>query len=236
MYQTCTGWGFYQTCEEGSECPYSKGYHNIDQDLEMCLSVFNVTEETVYEGVEKSNEVYGGWNLNGTRILFVNGDVDPWSTLSVTPTNEDIIEGELKDSSFWVEGASHHFWTHEILDTDGEVVNEGRERIWSTVSGWLEESTSVFSGSYADPNHPECGRYVVIGSNGIDGSVYGVDGDEGSEDCANPVPWGPLPATVDGEDIVIDFSGKGGPSDLWGVYVDVDAGILFSDGNEWARV
>jgi hypothetical protein len=24
LYQTCTEWGFYQTCETGSQCPYTQ--------------------------------------------------------------------------------------------------------------------------------------------------------------------------------------------------------------------
>ncbi|GMH56866.1 hypothetical protein TrRE_jg335 [Triparma retinervis] len=139
MYQTCTGWGFYQTCPEASECPYSRGYHEVDQDLEMCSRVFNVTPSDVYKGVEDSNERYGGWDLEDERILFANGDVDPWSALSVTPDNAEIKEGTCKERSFWVEGASHHFWTHEILDTDKEEVGEARETIWETVIGWIQE-------------------------------------------------------------------------------------------------
>ena len=140
LYQTCTGWGFYQTCPLDSTCPYSKGYHGVDQDLEICERVFNVSKEEVYDKVDKSNGIYGGWNIEDDRILFVNGNVDPWSALSVTPTNGEIEEGTCKEKSFWVEGASHHFWTHEVLDTDGEDVQEARERIHDTVIGWITDA------------------------------------------------------------------------------------------------
>jgi hypothetical protein len=98
-------------------------------------------------------------------------------------------------------------------------------------------SESVFAGSYSDPNHPGCARLVVLDGEGAGGAmVSGEDGDEGSEDCANPVPWGPLDAVIDGDSIEIDFSPKGGPSDLTASY-DLDRdGILFSDGNLWAKL
>ena len=30
-----------------------------------------------------TNQLFGGKNIKGTRILFTNGDHDPWSTLSL---------------------------------------------------------------------------------------------------------------------------------------------------------
>ena len=112
------------------------GYHPLDQDLEMCASVFNITN--VQERVAGTN-VYGGWNPEGTRVLYVNGDVDPWSTLAVTkgnPAVDDNVDFECTPA-FWVEGASHHFWTHEVLETDGEEVDEARTKIWSQVEEWI---------------------------------------------------------------------------------------------------
>jgi hypothetical protein len=66
--------------------------------------------------------------------------------------------------------------------------------------------------------------------------VSGEDGDEGSLDCANAVAWGPLEASINGMNIKIDFSPKGGPSDLTAEYDVEDDGILFSDGNLWAKI
>jgi hypothetical protein len=51
--------------------------------------------------------------------------------------------------------------------------------------------------------------------------VFGTDasGGEGVPcDGTTDIPWGPLNATLDGENIVVDFSPKGGPSDLSGVF------------------
>lgn len=39
--------------------------------------------------------------------------------------------------TFMAEGASHHFWTHEVKDTDGPFVNNAREYIYKTVKNWL---------------------------------------------------------------------------------------------------
>lgn len=96
--------------------------------------------------------------------------------------------------------------------------------------------SSIFDGSYSDPNHPGCARTVQVAGDGVTAAVYGEDGDEGSSDCANPVAWGPLEASVSGDAIKIDFSPKGGPSDLTAEYDHDDDGILFSDGNLWSKL
>jgi hypothetical protein len=135
LYQTCNEFGFYQTCDIESDCPYALGLHPVDQDLEMCERVFNKTD--VEDNVAKSNDFYGGWNIQSKRIMFVNGNVDPWSTLAVTSTNPDIDIVSECLPAFWVDGASHHFWTHEILDTDTTKVNDARDKIWAQVTDWL---------------------------------------------------------------------------------------------------
>jgi hypothetical protein len=33
LYQTCTEWGFYQTCEVGSKCPYTQVWCNTTVDI-----------------------------------------------------------------------------------------------------------------------------------------------------------------------------------------------------------
>jgi hypothetical protein len=37
-----------------------------------------------------------------------------------------------------VQGASHHFWTHQVKETDGIEVERIREYIYSVVMDWLD--------------------------------------------------------------------------------------------------
>eukprot|EP00750_Incisomonas_marina_P004400 INCI13466.8.p1 GENE.INCI13466.8~~INCI13466.8.p1 ORF type:complete len:132 (-),score=19.95 INCI13466.8:150-545(-) len=99
---------------------------------------------------------------------------------------------------------------------------------------------NVFGGAYSDPNHPGCARNVTVF--GLQGRVYGADakGGEGVAcDGKTDVQWGPLEATIkqDGSalQIVVDFSPKGGPSDLTGTWDAKDAAIQWADGNNWTK-
>jgi len=151
-YQTCTEFGFYQTCLD--DCPFASHYHLIDFDLEYCARAFNITNPNdVYDNIQASLEHYGGKNIFAnvdpgiSNILTINGNVDPWSDLGL----------EEKDSTSYtlpikvVAGASHHFWTHKVKDTDSLEIIQIREYIYSVVMDWLEidstDSDSTLSSS-----------------------------------------------------------------------------------------
>ena len=56
--------------------------------------------------VAYTNEVYGGSNIQGSRIIFTNGKIDPWRALGV------IDSPNSQEPTLMVRAASHHFWTH----------------------------------------------------------------------------------------------------------------------------
>jgi pimeloyl-ACP methyl ester carboxylesterase len=133
LWQTCTEFGFYQTCEKGSDCPFAKGLHPLSQDLEICEKAFGVSPQQVADAVRATNEYTGGWKLKASRVLSVTGTADPWSEMAIQDTKNPSV--------YRVESASHHFWTHQVLPTDDVNVQKAREFITQTVREWLEQST-----------------------------------------------------------------------------------------------
>jgi len=134
IWQTCTEFGFYQTCND--DCPFASHYHSIDMDLEMCSLLFNITSDSVYENVQASIDLYGGKKFldsGASNILTVNGNVDPWSVLGLEESDSTDYLLPVK----MVEGASHHFWTHAVKDTDAHEIIKIREYIFSCVMNWL---------------------------------------------------------------------------------------------------
>jgi hypothetical protein len=131
LYQTCTEWGFYQTCETGSQCPYTQGLHTIDVDLEICQTAFGISGDAVYKQIANTQAIYGGDKIQSSRIMFTNGEIDPWHANSV------LVPPNAQEPTLWVKGASHHFWTHEPLPTDSQEVVAARQQIFSQVKSWL---------------------------------------------------------------------------------------------------
>jgi hypothetical protein len=97
---------------------------------------------------------------------------------------------------------------------------------------------TVFTGSYSDPKHPKCAREIRLESN-VSALVFGTDaaGGEGKEcDGETDTKWGPLPGKKHEMEIVVDFSSKGGPSNLRGKYDESKKEIKWQDGNVWTKV
>ena len=101
-------------------------------DLEICNSVFGFTPSQVYENVQATLDHYGGLNIHeASRVLSVNGNVDPWSVLALQTSPKYGLPVA------WADGQSHHFWTHPVKDTDEPEIVEVRNYIYSVVLDWL---------------------------------------------------------------------------------------------------
>ena len=134
LYQTCSEWGFYMTCHESSKCPYARNLPNLEVSLDLCNEAFGISADDVKKNIAYANEMYGGASIQGTRIMFPNGVVDPWSANGV------LVSPNSQEPTFMVAGTSHHFWTHTSKPTDSEAVVAAREKIWKFVEKSLAET------------------------------------------------------------------------------------------------
>ena len=178
-WQTCTEFGFYQTCplqqrqssssgggsssSRQEQCPFGKGWHTVDLDLELCRHAFGIKALQVKQAIQETLDEFGGWNLTATNILSMNGNVDPWSELAILPpssssstwsrqqqqrkrrsktkttTTKSHSTSATLPTAYMVPGASHHFWTHPSKVTDGPEVVAARQLIYNTVIRWLQD-------------------------------------------------------------------------------------------------
>jgi len=141
-YQTCAEWGFYQTCEVGSQCFYTQGLLLLDDFTNDCKQ-YGLSVDQVSKNIDASNAFYGGFDPLGpslahdvSRIMWVNGDVDPWHSLAVLSSPPD----EKEQPTLMVSGASHHAWTHPSKDSDQASVVAARATIRKQVTTWLAEA------------------------------------------------------------------------------------------------
>lgn len=94
----------------------------------------------------------------------------------------------------------------------------------------LVSHASQFDGSYSDPKHPNCLRAIeVVG--GKNAKISGTDGTPGCPADGSGKGWN-LVGKVQGDSILVDFTPKGGPPGLKGVFVG--DGIEWPDGNKWS--
>jgi len=83
-YQTCAEFGYFQSTDSKNQ-PFGNlvplGWY-----LKQCIQLFNMLPR-----INETNIRYGGKHPGGSNILFINGLIDPWSSLSVTKAVEDRI-------------------------------------------------------------------------------------------------------------------------------------------------
>jgi hypothetical protein len=99
-----------------------------------------------------------------------------------------------------------------------------------------ENASSVFNGKYSDPNHPGCLRGIERVRSTTKAKVFGEDGTPGCQaDGQKETKKWELEGELRGEnEILIDFSKKGGPKNLLGKWTG--SGVLFPDGNTWSKL
>ena len=81
-----------------------------------------------------------------------------------------------------------------------------------------------------DPKHPNCLRIIKVTNDGTTADISGTDGTPGCPPDGSGTKWN-LQGTVEGNDILVDFTPKGGPPNLKGVFNKNR--IEWPDGNAW---
>jgi hypothetical protein len=95
-YQTCTEFGYFQSTDSPNQ-PFGT-LVPISFFTGICRDAFGFNW---LPRIAETNGYYGGKNPGGSRVLFVNGGLDPWSSLSVTKT----ISPDLP--ALFIAGTSH---------------------------------------------------------------------------------------------------------------------------------
>jgi hypothetical protein len=142
FWQTCTEFGFYQTCETNSSCFYTQGLITLEDYTQDCMR-WGISPAEIQASIDATNAHYGGLRPTGPSgelgscVMWPNGEVDPWAGLSV-------MEAPSADQPvLYVDGAAHHSWTHSPASTDQESVKQARVSIRKQVEAFLAQDCGM---------------------------------------------------------------------------------------------
>lgn len=84
VYMTCTEFGFYQSSDSDNQ-PFGHDFP-IGFNTQICADVFGpeLNPKLIYSAIDATNVEYGGRHFTQDRVVFVNGDIDPWHYLGIT--------------------------------------------------------------------------------------------------------------------------------------------------------
>ncbi|XP_072936930.1 putative serine protease K12H4.7 [Epargyreus clarus] len=130
-YQSCTEFGYYQTATSDNQL----FTNNIPAEFydKLCMSLFGegFNKDKVNNGVNTINSMYGGKSPNVTQVVFVNGELDPWSALSVL---EDISNDA---PAVYIPRSSHCRDLFSNKDGDPDELKQARARIKNLIKKWI---------------------------------------------------------------------------------------------------
>lgn len=130
-YQTCTEFGYFMSTSS-KQHPFTDNIP-VEFYYSMCAKLYGdeFDEERIGEGIQNANNIYGGLKPNVTNVIFVNGELDPWSTLG-------ILEDVAYDSpAKLIPQSSHCRDLFSDKSNDPEELKEARKYIKYLIKKWI---------------------------------------------------------------------------------------------------
>lgn len=127
-YQTCSEFGYYQTTDSENQ-PFGD-LVPIQFYLDMCRDVFGFDFPP---RIDETNINYGGKNPIGSNVLFVNGGIDPWHSLSITENLSDSI------TAIVIPLGSHCENMSPAGPNSPPLMAEAQQKTYTHILEWLKE-------------------------------------------------------------------------------------------------
>ncbi|XP_063840120.1 putative serine protease K12H4.7 [Scylla paramamosain] len=133
MYQTCTEFGFYQSSDSRQQ-PFGNEFP-VEFFVQQCQDIFGprFTENLVLSGIKRTNTLYGGRDLKVTRVVFINGAIDPWHALGIT------TDLSTSAPAIYINGTAHCAIMYPASPSDPQQLLQARKQVFKLIQQWLQE-------------------------------------------------------------------------------------------------
>ncbi|XP_077302469.1 putative serine protease K12H4.7 [Arctopsyche grandis] len=131
MYQTCNEFGFYQTSSEESEI-FSNNFP-VKYFVQQCMDIFGskFNADYINSAIRQTNIMYGGLDIQASKIVFVHGSIDPWHALGIVQTKE------FSAPAIFITGTAHCANMYPPKDDDLPHLKAARTMIYNLIDAWL---------------------------------------------------------------------------------------------------
>lgn len=138
QWLTISAYGFYQTCDQGTGCPFTPTWMPLSFSYQQGMDGFGAafTADFTEDRIAFTNSYFGGRDSATSRILYTNGGVDPWHMLSVTPANGQ----NGGEATVWIPNGAHcRNMFPSIPSFDPPEVVKARLQSAAILEGWLQQ-------------------------------------------------------------------------------------------------
>ncbi|CAF1056141.1 unnamed protein product [Brachionus calyciflorus] len=134
IYQTCIEFGFYQS----TDSPYHPFGQTIPANfyINQCKDIFgdDYDSNLLEKGIRDTNTNYGGYTYEGSRVVFLNGEIDPWHALGFIgqPPNS-------YTETIFIKGTAHCADLYPSSEKDPASLTQARIRVDELIGQWLNQ-------------------------------------------------------------------------------------------------
>jgi serine protease 16 len=134
LYQSCAQFAYWQTCEDRTVCPLSL-FMTLSSNVRQCADLYGApyTAQVSASRVVVTNDLLGGQGIEATKVIYVNGMVDPWHSLSV-------IESTPEQLAVIILDGAHCSQMGSARAGDSPEVVAARAQIAAQLAIWLQMS------------------------------------------------------------------------------------------------
>ncbi|ODM93114.1 putative serine protease K12H4.7 [Orchesella cincta] len=132
-YQTCNEFGFFQSSDLVDQ-PFGNLF-SLNYSVRLCKDVYGkiYDQNFIENAIEWSNAYYGARDIKVTRVIFVNGSIDPWHKLGITSQNQTSSENVV----IFINGTAHCANMYPDAESDIPALKAARQQILHQLTEWL---------------------------------------------------------------------------------------------------
>ncbi|XP_011160113.1 putative serine protease K12H4.7 [Solenopsis invicta] len=130
-HQTCTEYGYFQTTN--SDKSIFGTLFPLDYYVNLCIDLYGDYNNGKWldSRVKRTNIMYGGQLPDLRNVIFTNGDIDPWHSLSV------LHDLNAFSPAIFINGSSHCRDMLSDVATDPDDLKKARAKIRSIIGKWI---------------------------------------------------------------------------------------------------
>jgi len=136
-WQTCTEFGYWQSAPQAPQRRVRSKYVTAEYYENGCTDAFGKDNIPPRPQVERINTVYQADHINTTRIVFVNGELDPWRRLSVSAPDAAPRQSSPDVPVYIVKGGSHCEDLGRKMPGENPSKTEVNANIDADIKRWL---------------------------------------------------------------------------------------------------
>ncbi|KAI9291230.1 peptidase S28 [Neoconidiobolus thromboides FSU 785] len=131
FYQSCNEFGYWQVAPPKNFPSLKSRLFDVAFNREsICSAVFG-PKGPAYPNINETNKKYKGKSIKFDRLLFVNGELDPWTPLSVTNSTDKL-------QSIIIKGAAHCADIAYPDSSDTQYIAEAKRKVLEFIRNILK--------------------------------------------------------------------------------------------------